>query len=140
MKLVQEVVMKTQNIHIGSLLIGLLAGGVILLVLALSQPLRTETRTSQLLRNDSTQFQVTTSRSFGKTWAHFRSGFASDWQKTIRNISQTFNKDIGRIGSSLHGSAFHPCVWVSWLDRQIAHMAALVNLHTGLLNLPACSA
>jgi gas vesicle protein len=130
--------MKTQNIHIGSLLIGLLAGGVILLVLALSQPLRAETRTSQLLRNDSRQFQVTTSRSFGKTWAQFRSGFALDWQKTVRSISQTINKNVGRIGSSLHGSAFQPCFWVSWLDQQIAHLAAPLNLHTGLLNPPAC--
>jgi gas vesicle protein len=132
--------MKTQNIHIGSFVIGLLVGGVILVVLALSQPLRDETRTSQLLRNDTRQVQVTTSRSFDKTWVQFRSELNLNWQKTVRYISQNFNKDISRIGSNLHSSAFQQCVWSVWLNRQIAHLAALVNLHTGMMNPPACSA
>jgi hypothetical protein len=138
-KHVQEAVMKTQNIHIGSFVIGLLAGGAILLMLALSQPLRTETQTSQQLRNDTRQFQVTTTRSFDKNWAQFRTGFTRDWQKTVRSISQSFNKDIARIGSSLHSSNLQPCVWSAWLDRQLSHLAALMNIHSGLLNPPACS-
>lgn len=132
--------MKTQNIHIGSLIIGLLAGVVILLVVALSQPLRNETQTSQLLRNDTRQVQLTTTRGVDKTWAQFRSELSLNWQKTVRYISQNFNKNVSKIGSSLHSSALQPCVWVSWLDRQMAHLATLVNLHTGLFNPPACNA
>jgi gas vesicle protein len=132
--------MKTQNIHIGSLIIGLLAGAVILLVVALSQPLRNETRTSQLIRNDTHQVQVTTTRGVDKTWAQFRSELNLDWHKMVQYISQNFNKYVSKIGSSLHSSALQPCVWLGWLDRQMAHLATLVNLHTGYLNPPTCIA
>jgi hypothetical protein len=131
----QEAVMKTQNIHIGSFLIGLLAGSVILLALALSQPLQAETQTSQRLRNESRQIQVSTSRSFGKTWSQIRAELTLNGQRTVLDIRQSINKDLGRIGSN-----FQPCVWLGWLDRQIVNLAARVNIHLGFLNPPACPA
>ena len=123
--------MKTQNIHTGSFLIGLLG-------LIMSQPLHTETQTSQRLRNESHQFQVSTSRGFDKAWLQFRSELAVNWQKTAADIRQSFSTEAASIGSGLRSSSMQPCTWFAWLDRQFAHFAALVNIHSGLLNAPVC--
>lgn len=127
--------MKTQNAHLGSFLIGLLAGSLVLLLLALSQPLRTETQTSLLLRNDTRQFPLTISRSVSKTWSQVRSDVNLNWLKIVRDIKQTSHKDFAGFVSSIQ-----PCVWMGRIDLQIMHLAELMHFHIGTLNPPSCKA
>jgi hypothetical protein len=131
--------MRKKSLHIGSFLIGLLAGVVILMCLALSQPLHTETQTSQLLRRESRQIQVTSTDSVDKTWLQVRSELSAGWQKIAENASQSFHKDFARVSAGLHGASFQPCTWFAWLDRQFVHFAATVHIHTGLGSPPVCS-
>jgi len=131
--------MKKQTFHIGSFVLGLLAGGVILMLLALSQPLHTETQTSQLLRNESRQIQTSTSRNVNKTWLQVRVDLSTIWQSTLRDVSQSLGKDFTRVKASLHSSSLQPCTWLAWLDQQLVHLADLVKIHSFALKPPVCS-
>ena len=131
--------MKKQTIQIGSFVLGLLAGGVILMLLALSQPLHTETQTSQLLRKESRQIQTSTSRNVNQTWQQVRVDLSTAWQSTFREVSQSLGKDFTRVKASLHSSSLQPCIWLAWLDQQLVHLAAKVNIHSVTLKPPVCS-
>ncbi len=131
--------MKRQNFHIGSFLIGLLAGGILLVLLALAMPLRTDTQTVQLLHTRTQQFNLTTNRSLDKTWSQLRSEASNTRQKIVRDVSQTFNKEFHGIVGSLHSPSLLPCTWFTWLDQQSVHLASLVGIHASLWNPPFCS-
>ena len=131
--------MKRKNFHIGSFLIGLLAGGILLILLALAMPLRTDTQTVQLLHTKSQQFNLTTNRSLDKTWSQIRSEVSSTRQKIVRDVSQTFNKEFHGMLVSLKSPSLLPCTWFSWLDKQSVQLASLVGIHASLWNPPFCS-
>jgi hypothetical protein len=136
---IQETAMKRQNFHIGSFLIGLLAGGILLVLLALAMPLRTDTQAVQLLQAKSQQFNSTANRSLDKTWSQIRSEVSINRQKIARDVNQTFNKEFHGIVVSLHSPSLLPCTWFSWLDKQSVHLATLVGIHASLWNPPFCS-
>ena len=131
--------MKRQNFHIGSFLIGLLAGGILLVLLALAMPLRTETQTVQLLHTTSQQFNLTTNRSLEKTWSQIRSEISINPQKIVRDVSQTINKEFHGIVASLHSPSILPCTWFTWLDQQTVRLVSSAGIHARLWNPPFCS-
>jgi gas vesicle protein len=130
--------MRKQHFNFGSFIVGLLAGGVVLMLLALSQPLRTETQTSQLVRNKTQQIQATTTHKVEVILSQVRLELSSGWQKTVRDISQSLRKDFAKVGSGLQPT-LQPCVWFAWLDKELVHLASLAGIHSSLWNPPFCS-
>jgi hypothetical protein len=131
--------MKRKNFHIGFFLYGLLAGGILLILLALAMPLRTDTQTVQLLHAKSQQFNLTTNRSLDKTWSQIRSEVSITRQKIVRDVSLTYNKEFHGMLVSLYNPSLLPCTWFTWLDRQSEHLASLVGIHASSWNPPFCA-
>jgi hypothetical protein len=125
----QETAMKKQKFHIGSFLIGLLVGGVLLILVAMLLPLRTGTQTIQSLHITSRQFNASSTNSLEKTWSKLRSEISIDRQKVVGAVNQIFNKDFHGIVATVHNPSLQPCTWLDWLDRQFVHLTSLVGIH-----------
>ena len=80
--------MKKHGFHVGSFLIGLLAGAIVLVTLAMSVPPRTETQTNALLQNKTDQIQVSATQSVKKVSVQVQDELSAFHQHVLQPVSR----------------------------------------------------
>ena len=130
--------MKKHGFHVGSFLIGLLAGAIVLVTLAMSVPPRTETQTNALLQNKTDQIQVSATQSVHKAMAWVQGALSTFRQHILQPVSRWFSQGWERVVASIHPTASPACSVLAWAGQARTNFLALLGIHSQPWKLPGC--
>lgn len=134
----KESVIKMQGLHPGSFLTGLVAGVIILILLALSLPPQSELRTNNQLRKTTEQLQVSATQSVRKIRLQIQGDLAAFQKGTLLPISRWFSQGWKGVAALLHTNT-PSCGWLTWLDQARIGFLNLLGVHPQPWNFLGCT-
>jgi gas vesicle protein len=131
--------MKKQSFHVGSFLIGLLVGAVVLVSLAVSASPQSEAKTNDLLRKKTGQFEVSATQSVKKVTIQVQDEIPAFFQRNFQSVSRWFSQTWKGLTTSVHASASPFCSGQSWLNQAQEHFLAQLGIHSQPWRLQSCA-
>jgi gas vesicle protein len=131
--------MKKQSFHVGSFLIGLLVGAVVLVSLAVSASPQSEAKTNDLLRKKTGQFEVSATQSVKKVTIQVQDEIPAFFQRNFQSVSRWFSQTWKGLTTSVHASASPICSGLSWLNQAQEHFLAQLGIHSQPWRLQSCA-
>ncbi len=130
--------MKTQVLHPRSFLIGLVAGVIILILLAISIPPQSELRANNQLRKTTEQLQVSATQNVRMIRLQIQGDLAAFQKGTLLPISHWFSQGWKGVAALLHTNS-RSCGWLTWLDQARIGFLNLFDVHPQPWNFLGCT-